>query len=233
MTTEYVTLNQVTHDYGRGRHAKTALTEVTFVVPQGQFVAVVGPSGAGKTTLLGVLGGTLRPSAGQVIVGGTQVDRLSEAELALYRRHTVGMVFQHPHLFAELTALENVLLPLGPARTRIGREQDRAREVLNQVGMGEKAGVEALRLDTGEALRVAVARALVQDPELMLVDDIASGVDADQASWLMELLRRLNNEGKTVMVTGHDASHAPTADRILRLKAGAIVGDQTEGESGR
>jgi putative ABC transport system ATP-binding protein len=226
MTADYITISQLTKTYYRGAVPRQALTEVSFAVPAGQFVAVVGPSGAGKTTLLGILGGLERPTSGQVTVAGTALTTLGPRLLAQYRRETVGCVLQDTQLILELTAERNVMAPLVPVAMGEREKRERVERALTEAGALHCAEHPAGDLSSGERLRVAVARALVNDPELILADEPTGELDVENASRILELLKRLNNDGRTVIMATHDAATADVAHRIVRLREGALVGDE-------
>jgi putative ABC transport system ATP-binding protein len=223
MTAEYITVSQLTRTYRRSNGSLQALAEVSFAIPQGQLVGLVGSSGAGKSTLLNILGGLDKPSAGSVIVGGTNLADLSPAGLALYRRQTVGFVFQAANLIPALTVFENVMLPLVPVSLPQEEKTTRVERALDSANIAHRASHLPGELSGGEQQRAAVARAVVNDPQLILADEPTGELDAENASRVLEMLSRLNNEGRTVLIASHDAATIDLTERIIRLQDGALV----------
>jgi putative ABC transport system ATP-binding protein len=200
-----------------------AVDGVDLVVEAGETVSVMGPSGCGKSTLLHLLGGLERPDAGELYLGGERVDGLSETAWAVRRRRSLGFVFQAFHLVDELTAVENVELPallLGAARRDARR---RALELLERLGVAGRAGHLPDRLSGGERQRVAVARALVNRPLLVLADEPTGNLDSRATGDLLRLFAGLRQARQALLVVTHDARVASTADRLLRMRDGAIV----------
>ena len=204
-----------------------ALDHVTLEVPQGQFIVIMGPSGSGKSTLLYVLGGLDRPTAGEVIVAGQRLDRMSSEELARFRRETVGFVFQAFHLVPTMTALENVALPGVFAGVARDVREKRATRLLAALGMGDRLNHRPSQLSGGQQQRVAIARALFNDPPIIMCDEPTGALDSKTGQAVMRLLRHLcTKQGKTIMVVTHDPGVAAFADRIVNLRDGQIVEDR-------
>jgi putative ABC transport system ATP-binding protein len=200
-----------------------AVDGVDLVVEAGETVSVMGPSGCGKSTLLHLLGGLERPDAGELWLGGRRVDGLSEAAWAVLRRRAIGFVFQAFHLVDELTSVENVELPallLGASRRDARR---RAIELLERLGVAARAGHLPDRLSGGERQRVAVARALINRPLLVLADEPTGNLDSRATGELLRLFAELREARQALLVVTHDARVASTADRLLRMRDGAIV----------
>jgi putative ABC transport system ATP-binding protein len=199
------------------------LRGIDFDLERGEMVALMGPSGSGKSTLLGIVSGLDRPSAGTVVLDGTEIGALSERSLAAIRARKVGMVFQSYNLIPTLTALENVQLPLFvPGRN--GHSPERVRELLDDVGLGHRLGHRPSQLSGGEQQRVAVARALVADPPLLVADEPTGNLDSDTGAALMDLLLDLRTRlGTTILVATHNDAVAARADRVLRLRDGRLV----------
>jgi len=188
----------------------------------GELVALVGPSGSGKSTLLHLLGGLDRPDEGTIEVAGRRLERLGERGLTELRRRHVGFVFQFFHLIPELTGEENVLLP---ARLRVngGGAPGRARRLIEELGLREAAARRPAQLSGGEQQRLSIARALVNDPELLLADEPTGNLDADSGHQVLEMLRAVASGGRAVLLVTHDLEAARLADRVLRLEAGRLV----------
>jgi putative ABC transport system ATP-binding protein len=208
--------------YGRGQAARAVLDRVDVQVDAGQFVAIVGASGSGKSTLLHLLGGLDRPSAGSVVVAGTSLGGLSQSRLARFRRDTIGFVFQAFQLVPELSAWENVLLPVRLAHD-LGEGRDRAALLFEQLGLAKLARRLPVDLSGGEQQRVAIARALAMEPRLVLADEPTGNLDASAGADVMELLRAAVTPSRAVLIVTHDEHHAAAADRVVRLADGRIV----------
>jgi putative ABC transport system ATP-binding protein len=208
--------------YGRGPTARAVLDGVSFDADAGELVAVVGPSGSGKSTLLGLLGGLDRPSSGDVVIGGQELGRLSETELARFRRSTVGFVFQAFHLVPELSAWENVVLP-----TRVGRDgaiaRRRAGELVERLGLASVIGQMPIDLSGGECQRVAIARALVMDPPLILADEPTGNLDEAAGAVVVDLLVQAAGAGRAVLIVTHEERVASAADRVVTLRDGRLA----------
>lgn len=208
-----------------GDVAVDVLTDISLEVPAGQFLAVAGPSGSGKSTLLGLIAGLDQPTSGRITVAGVEITRLSEDELARFRRDTVGFVFQSYHLIPTLTALENVAVPLELAGERNALE--RARTLLTEVGLRERAHHYPVQLSGGEQQRVAVARAACRQPRVLLADEPTGNLDSATGKQIIELLVALNrNLGSTLVLVTHDAALAAYADRVVTLRDGQIASDE-------
>jgi len=202
-----------------------ALRDIDLDVAPGEIVALLGRSGSGKTTLLNLLGTLDRPTSGSLEIAGRRVDQLGESELLRLRRESLGFVFQFFHLLPYLSALENAALPLWLAGDHSPRAALRARELLARVGLADKADRPAGRLSGGEMQRVAVARALVNEPALILADEPTGNLDQANAETVLDLLRGLAREhGVTLVLATHSEAAASIADRRVRLLDGSIVG---------
>ena len=199
------------------------LTDVDLEVTRGTVLAILGVSGVGKSTLLNILGTLDRPDHGRLTIRGRRVDDLSEGELARFRARRVGFVFQFHHLLPEFTAEENVMMPLLIAGDDRNTARARAREALMAVGLRERWEHVPSELSGGEAQRVAVARALVAEPELVLADEPSGNLDAESATALHELIRSLAREKhQTFVIVTHNDTLAAIADRVLRLESGRL-----------
>jgi putative ABC transport system ATP-binding protein len=210
-------------EYGSGDGLVRALDSVDLEVGQGEAVAVMGPSGCGKSTLLHLLGGLDRPSAGELMITGQRIGRLSERALANLRLREIGFIFQAFHLMDELTAQENVELPALLAGRSPGEARRRAVELLDQVGLADRAGHLPSMLSGGQRQRVAIARALTNDPHLLLADEPTGNLDSTAAFDVLGLLRDLHARGLTLVIVTHDERIAATADRVISMRDGAFV----------
>ncbi|MBW8698215.1 Macrolide export ATP-binding/permease protein MacB [Streptomyces sp. MBT84] len=222
-TAPVIDIRDVTRTYGEG---SPALADVTLSVLAGEALAVVGPSGSGKSTLLNLIAGLDRPTAGNVTVDGLRVDELSEARSAEYRRVKVGMVFQFFNLLDDLTVTDNVLLPAQLAGLPRAESRRRAASLLEYLRIDRHAGAYPGRLSGGERQRVAVARALMNRPALLLADEPTGALDTASGEYVRELLTELNAEGQTIILVTHDLSLAEScATRTVELVDGRIVQD--------
>jgi len=200
------------------------LKGVSLRVVPGELVAVAGPSGVGKSTLLHLLGALERPTGGQIRYGETVLSGLGDAALAEFRNRQVGFVFQFHHLLPEFTALENVMLPLLIRRLPVGEARSRAQAILGQVGLADRLRHRPGELSGGEQQRVAVARALVGEPAVLLADEPTGNLDSKTGEEVFELLRQINRERRlTCVVVTHNEVLAGRADRILRMLDGRMV----------
>jgi ABC-type lipoprotein export system ATPase subunit len=209
----------VTKKLGTGRAARRVLADVSLEVAADEVVAVLGPSGSGKSTLLHLLGGLDRPDAGQIRVAGKDLTRQSPRALDRTRLLHIGFIFQAFHLVEELTGEENVLLPARLPGARRNAEE-RARQLIDDLGIGQVAHHRPHALSGGEQQRFAIARALVNDPELVLADEPTGNLDETNGAAVLELLRNL--EGRAVVIVTHEPRAAAIADRVLELRDGRL-----------
>ena len=193
---------------------------MSFTVREGEFVALMGPSGSGKTTLLTVVGAMNRPTEGRVAVDGIDVYALPEERRADFRREYLGFVFQQHHLMPYLSAVENVMLPLATVRTPAREKRERALAALEKVGLGSKAGRLPNQLSGGEQGRLAIARAVVNEPPLLLADEPTGSLDTRTGEEVMRVLLDLNGRGQTVLLVTHNPETAARAGRVLHLRDG-------------
>jgi lipoprotein-releasing system ATP-binding protein len=213
----------IVKSYSVGGHRLTILRELEIDVAAGEMVAIVGASGVGKSTLLHVLGGLDRPDAGEVAIGGTTLTGLPDAELVAFRNTQVGFVFQFHHLLPEFSALENVEMPMRIARRRGAEATARASELLTRVGLGQRLDHRPGMLSGGEQQRVAVARALVMKPAVLLADEPTGDLDERTAETLHALLRDMHAAyGLTSVIATHNPRLAAACDRVLRLEGGRL-----------
>jgi putative ABC transport system ATP-binding protein len=209
-----------------GTHRVEILRGISFQVPRGQFVAIMGPSGSGKSTLLGLLAGLDTPSSGQVILDGEDISRLGEDQMALLRGRKVGFVFQSYQLVPTLTAEENVLLPLELAGDGYAGAA-RAQELLEQVGLWDRRDHYPVQLSGGEQQRVALARAFVGHPPIVFADEPTGNLDSANGQHVLEMLVAMNRrEGTTLVLVTHDRELATRADRLITLHDGQVVSDE-------
>jgi putative ABC transport system ATP-binding protein len=223
LSTPVLSARRLCKDYGRGLAAVRAVDEVSLDVAPGESVAIIGPSGCGKSTLLYLLGGLERPTAGTLRLAGRQLDGAPESALARLRRDALGFVFQAFHLVDELTALENVELPLLLGGVSPDRARSRGLGLLAEVGLTERAGHLPSALSGGQRQRVAIARALANEPAVVLADEPTGNLDSASTTDVLRLFEQLHHDGQTLVIVTHDERVAATADRLITMRDGAFV----------
>jgi putative ABC transport system ATP-binding protein len=220
-------LDQVIKTFHSGMGDVTVLRQVSLKVKPGEAVGVVGPSGSGKSTLINMIAGIDRPTSGEVIVVGQPVHTLSENQLARWRGRNVGVIFQFFQLLPTLSVIENVMLPMDFCNTYRSRERDsRAMALLEQVGLADQAYKLPNTLSGGEQQRAAIARALANDPPLLLADEPTGNLDSKTAEGVFQLFEQFVNAGKTLLMVTHDRSLAARLPRIIELRDGSVSRDE-------
>ena len=204
-------------------HEVRAIRDVSFSMKQGSWLTITGPSGSGKSTLLAILAALDRPSSGEVLFNGENLSSGNDVRLARYRKEKIGIVFQEYQLFEELSALENVCMPLIVSNLNDKSRKERAMSLLEHVGLANRALHLPRQLSGGERQRVALARALVRDPELLFADEPTSNIDKAAANMVMELFQSFKTQGKSLVVVSHSPDLAEAADTVLKMEDGSIV----------
>ena len=222
---ELLRVEHLTRRYGQGAAQVTALDDVSLSVEKGEFVAIMGPSGSGKSTLLHLLGGVDRPTAGRVLVQGTDLYAMDETALAIFRRRQIGLVYQFYNLIPVLNVRENLTLPLLLDGRRVDRSLlDRLTDTL---GLADRLNHLPDQLSGGQQQRVSIGRALIASPALMLADEPTGNLDSRNSAEIMALLRRFHEEkGQTLLVITHDERIARQADRLITIEDGRITRDE-------
>ena len=221
--TTLVELKDVTKEYRRGGETVHVLQQLSLEIPQGDFLALMGPSGSGKTTLLNLLGGIDRPTGGSIQVQGTDIARYNESQLAQWRAHNVGFVFQLYHLLPVLSAERNVELPLLLTGLSAADRKRRVQAALSLANIADRAKHKPSELSGGQEQRVGIARAIVADPLLLLCDEPTGDLDRKSGDEILDLLQALNREqGKTIVMVTHDPHAAARARRILYMNKGRL-----------
>jgi putative ABC transport system ATP-binding protein len=229
VTASSVVVRSVTKTYWRGPREITALEDVSFELLAGEVALFVGPSGSGKTTLLNLIAALDRPDRGKIIVGEFEITGLSRSAAARYRNERVGFIFQSYNLLPQLTALENILLPMLPNRRA---DRRRAAELLDAVGLSDRSTHRPAELSGGEQQRVAIARALANDPALILADEPTGNLDDDNALKVAELLSVTCRErGKTLILVTHDRQMIRPVDRVFEMRDGWLTMIESESAS--
>lgn len=217
-----IEISNLAKHYVSGEETVEALRGVDLCIDAGEFVSIMGQSGSGKSTLLSVLGGVNHPTAGEVEMAGVKLYSLPGERLADFRAQNLGFVFQSFHLIPYLTALENVMLPLAIAKTSNQEKRSKAKEALEQVGLAAKVDRLPNQLSGGEQERVAIARAIVNKPHILLADEPTGNLDSKSAADVLDLLDELNREGQTLVIVTHDPQVAARAKRRVYLRDGQI-----------
>lgn len=212
--------------YVIGTNVVHALRGVTLDVPEGDYVAIMGPSGSGKSTMLNLLGCLDRPSGGRYYLGGDDVARMSDDELSEIRAARIGFVFQSYNLIQQLTVAENIEVPLYYQGSLGSKHRDYCRHLADMVGLGDRLDHRPSQLSGGQQQRVAIARSLANNPYFVLADEPTGNLDSVTTMEILDLLDRLNEEGKTIIMVTHEPDVAERAKRIVRLKDGLLLSDE-------
>jgi len=219
----FIVAENLIKEYGRGEGAVQALTGVNFTINSGEFVALMGDSGAGKSTLLSVLGAMNAPSSGSLRVDDIDIYSLDQEKRADFRREFLGFVFQSFHLIPYLTVLENVMLPLTVVDASSREKKEKALSAASQVGLGDKTHRLPGEISGGEKERAAIARAIVNDPPVLLADEPTGNLDSKTALEIMALISQLSEEGTTIVMVTHNPQCADFADRVMQVADGRLV----------
>ncbi len=210
--------------YRRGEIEVIAIRDVSLSIEKGEFALLIGPSGSGKTTFLHLIGGIDRPTAGKIVVNGRNIAFFNDKQLTEYRRKEVGIVFQFFNLIPTLTALENVMLPMQFIGMDRAERKRRAEELLSMVGIEERKNHYPDEMSGGEQQRVAIAVAMANDPQIILADEPTGELDTETGLEIIKLFKKLNEDGKTVIIATHDMRLKDYATRILEIRDGKITG---------
>jgi putative ABC transport system ATP-binding protein len=214
-------------EYMQGGHSLTVLKKINLKIEKEEFMAIMGPSGSGKSTLLNMLGALDRPTSGQVLINGIDISTLNDNGLADLRNKEIGFIFQQFNLIQRMDALHNVELPLSISGAPHKQREERAKKLLESVGLGDRLDHRPNQLSGGEQQRVAIARALANDPPLFLCDELTGNLDSKTGQEIMGLLRHLNQEqGKTFVLITHDPNVAQATDRLVEIRDGEIAGEK-------
>ncbi len=222
MAKEIIRLSNVCKNYQLGDSIVKAVCEANLVIEKGEFIAIVGPSGSGKSTLMNLVGALDLASKGEIYLDKQNIEELEESELAQIRGRKIGFVFQTFNLIPTLTAKENVMLPMLFQDTTKKEREERSEKLLKQVGLGERMNFTPGKMSGGERQRVAIARALANNPEVILADEPTGNLDSKTGKKVIEILKKLNKEGKTIIMVTHDLNMAEEAKRIIKLKDGRV-----------
>jgi len=232
---EIIKIVDVVKAYGMGEVVVNALDGVDLTIHKGEYVAIIGPSGSGKSTLMNILGCLDRPTSGKYILDGKDVSSLRKAESASIRNEKIGFVFQSYNLLARVTALENVMLPMTYSRNhRSGRgKKERAMELLELVGLKDRMHHVPSELSGGQQQRVSIARALVNDPVLILADEPTGNLDTHSSKEILGLFDDLHEKGRTIILVTHDKGVAERTERVVLIRDGKVVSDEYKNGNGK
>jgi putative ABC transport system ATP-binding protein len=225
-----IRLERVSKVYGQGENAVWALRQVSLTIAAGEYCAIMGASGSGKSTAMNIIGCLDRPTSGDYYLQGENVANYTANQLAQVRNRQIGFVFQQFHLLPQLTALENVMLPLIYAGVPPAERQRRARLALEQVGLGHRLGNKPNQLSGGQQQRVAIARAMVNQPAVLLADEPTGALDSRTSQEVMELFAQLHQAGVTIVMVTHEPDIARRAERIIWFRDGQVLQDDLRPE---
>ena len=221
-------VEHLTKVYGKEDTKVNALNDVSFTVEHGEFVAIIGPSGSGKSTLLHILGGVDNATSGSVVIDGTDISKLNESALAIFRRRQIGLIYQFYNLIPILTVEENISLPLSLDGRKVDKRQ--VRDLVETLGLEHRMKHLPNQLSGGQQQRVSIGRALINNPSLLLADEPTGNLDSENSKEIISLLRLFNQEFKqTVIIITHDEKIALSADRVIAIEDGKIVRDEVKG----
>ena len=221
----YIVAEDLVKKYGTGEATVTAVSDISFQIEPGEFIGVMGESGAGKSTLLSIMGAMNAPTSGQFVVDDIDVYRLSQEKQADFRREFLGFIFQSFHLVPYLTVFENVMLPLTIVKASRKQKRSLVENALSQVGLLDKADRLPGQISGGEKERVAIARAVVNEPPVLLADEPTGNLDSKTSAEIMKLLQRLNADGMTIIMVTHSSECAQYARRLMQVSDGRLVAD--------
>lgn len=224
-----ITVKNISKIYTTGDVETKALDNITFSINKGEFVAIMGPSGSGKSTLMHILGALDTPTNGSYILNGHEVSKLDEDELATIRNNEIGFIFQAFNLLPRTTAIKNVTLPMFYAGVEPKERLERAEKFLKMVGLGERMYHTSNQLSGGQQQRVAIARGLVMNPAILLADEPTGNIATAQADEIMEIFKKLNKEGHTIVMITHEPDIAAYAKRVITIRDGKMIGDKKNG----
>jgi putative ABC transport system ATP-binding protein len=220
---EIIRCINISKEYEIGEYIVKALDSITFDVYRGEFVVFQGPSGAGKSTLLSLISGLDSPSKGSIMVEWVKISDLSEESMSIFRIGTIGFIFQNYNLISSLTAEENILFPMQLAQVEYKIQEERSKMLLDKIGLKERSEHLPFQLSAGEQQRVGIARALANDPSIVLADEPTANLDKKTSKIISDLLADLNKEGKTIVVASHDPQLIKLAHRVFSIEDGKII----------
>ena len=231
MKEEVIKLREIRKSYYLGKNELPVLKGIDLLIARNDYVALMGPSGSGKSTLMNIIGCLDTATSGEYVLNGKNVSKMNDDELADVRNVEIGFVFQQFNLLPRLTAWENVALPLIYAGISKKEREERARTMLDQVGLGDRAHHKPNELSGGQSQRVAIARALINDPSIILADEPTGNLDTKTSIEIMELFSQIHSQGNTVVLVTHEEDIANHTHRVVRIRDGVVESDKTKAES--
>ena len=226
MTKDIITTSHISKIYHTGAVETVALSDISFTIKQGEFVAIMGPSGSGKSTLMHILGALDNPTTGTYQLDGEEVSKLTDDELADIRNRKIGFIFQAFNLLPRTSALKNVMLPMRYAGIPLEKRQAQAKKYLEMVGLGHRLDHTSSQLSGGQQQRVAIARGLAMNPSLLLADEPTGNIASAQAEEIMAIFQDVNDQGHTIVMITHEPDIAHHAKRVIVIKDGKILDDR-------
>lgn len=217
-----IEIKKVYKKYNIGSETLTVLNDINLEINKGEFVAIVGPSGSGKSTLMNMIGGLDKPTGGSVIIDNEDISQYKDKKMSKFRNEKVGFVFQSFNLEPTLTALENVIVPLTIAGLSEKEKKEKAKAILNILGMEDRLNHKPTELSGGQRQRVSIARAFVNNPKIILADEPTGNLDSKSGKAVMDILIKFKEEGYTIVMVTHNVNEASYADRIIKIKDGMI-----------
>jgi putative ABC transport system ATP-binding protein len=225
-----ITVKNISKIYKTGEVEVKALDNVSFEIKKGEFVAIMGPSGSGKSTLMHIIGALDKPTQGEYVLDGQNVEKLDEDKLAEIRNKKIGFIFQAYNLLARTSALKNVMIPMMYGGIEKEKREEIAKKYLTMVGLGDRFSHTPSQLSGGQQQRVAIARALSMNPSILLADEPTGNIASAQAEEIMEIFQDLNNKGNTIVMITHEPEIAEYAKRVIKIRDGKIVEDDHNGK---
>ena len=222
-------MHDICKDYPMGKSVNHILKHIDLVVEEGEYLAIMGPSGSGKSTMMNILGCLDRPTSGEYFLDGKEIAGYDDDELAHTRNAKIGFVFQNFNLLAKLTAQENVALPLVYAGVDEEERMERAKKALEAVGLGDRLEHKPMEMSGGQRQRVAIARALINNPAIIMADEPTGNLDTKSSYEIMDIFKKMNESGKTVVMVTHEPDIAEQTKRILVMRDGQLVSDERSG----
>ena len=222
MSNEVIVTKDLSKTYGKGDLKVQALTKTNIIINKGDYIAIIGPSGSGKSTFMNLIGCLDKPSTGSLYIDGKDVSKLNENQLSRIRREKIGFIFQKYNLIPTLNAIENTTLAMSFNKVKSNDRIERAKQLLDMVGLSHRLKHKPSELSGGEQQRVAIARALSNNPSIILADEPTGNVDSKSGNKIMDILENINNKGETVIIVTHDPNVAKRAKRVLRIQDGIV-----------
>lgn len=218
-----IVLKDVNKIYKMGTNELKVLTDINLKIEKGEFVGIVGQSGSGKTTLSNIIAGLLSPSRGEVIIDGNNIWKYKDKKMSNFRNKTLGFVFQSFNLIPEMTALENVMLPLAYSKIKLKERMSLAKEELDKVGLSDRLNHKPYEMSGGQMQRVSIARAMINKPKIIIADEPTGNLDPDSSEIIINLIKNINKKGVTILMVTHNSEYKKHFTRLITLNNGKIV----------